>query len=108
MAESNTYDMPVMVGAGLVCLIAIGIFWYTRPEPVRPVPPAEPITTPLNAQAAPVVMVETSGTGKPGEGGPAIGGAVGGGMTSAPTAVGKSSGGGGPAPVGGAGPGRAN
>lgn len=108
MAETNTYDLPVMVGAGFVCLVAIGIFWYTRPEPVRPAPPAEPITTSLNAQAAPVVMVETSGSGKPGEGGPAVGGAVGG-MTSAPTAVGKSSGGGGPMPAGaGAGPGRAN
>ena len=67
MAEQNTYDLPVMVGAAVVGLIAIGLFWYMRPEPVAPAPPTVPVTAPLSAQAAPVAMVETSGSGKPGE-----------------------------------------
>lgn len=91
MAESslsNTYDMPVMVGAAVVGAIAIGLFFYMAREPIAPPAPTQPTSAPLNAAAAPVVMIETDGTGQAGNqqgGGPApIGG--------------------GPAPAGGAGP----
>lgn len=86
MAESssinNTYDMPVMVGAAVVGLIAMGIFYYTAREPVAPPKPIHPTDAPLNAQAAPVTMIDTSGSGGAAAGGP----------------------GGGPAPIGGIGP----
>jgi hypothetical protein len=93
MAETNAYDLPVIVGAAVVGLLAIGVFYYTARPAVAPPPPPEPILTPLTATAAPVGMVDTSGSGEaaqPGAGGPM---AMGGG----PTPVG-----GGPKPVGGA------
>jgi hypothetical protein len=97
MAQQNTYDLPIMVGAAIVGAIACGLFWYMRPEPVRPPAPTEPITTPLNAQAAPVTMVETNGSGKADQN-QAVGGPAGAGPV-----AGKLGGAGGPAA-----PGRAN
>ena len=92
MAEStspSTYELPVRVGAAVVGLIAIGLFWYMSEPGVAPPAPVQPTTAPLNAAAAPVVMIETSGSGAAAQqnsmGGPApIGGpapATGGGPT---------------------------
>jgi len=92
MAEStspSTYDMPVMVGAAVVGLIAMGIFFYTARDPVAPPKPVHPTDAPLNAQAAPVAMIDTSGSGAPAAAGP--GGAPIGGIGPV----------GGPAPAGG-------
>jgi hypothetical protein len=96
MAEStspSTYELPVRVGAAVVGFIAIGLFWYMSEPGVAPPAPVQPTTAPLNAAAAPVVMIETAGSGAAAQnpmGGPApIGG---------PAPVG------GPAPATGGGP----
>jgi hypothetical protein len=84
MSEQSNYDMPVMVGALVVGLIAVGIFWFTKPDPVQPPPPAEPVTTPINPQAIPTVMIDTDGKSDSQQGGlqgpaPAAGAGGGGG-----------------------------
>jgi hypothetical protein len=91
--SSSNYDMPVMVGAIVVGLIACGIFFYTKPEPIRPPAPPEPIFTPPTTAAASPVMIDTSGTGKTPEGGMASAapGVPGGGP--APTFAGNKGGG---------------
>jgi hypothetical protein len=66
MAEStipSTYELPIRVGAAVVAAIAIGLFYYMAREPVAPPKPVQPTTAALNAAAAPVVMIETSGSG---------------------------------------------
>ena len=82
MAEStspSTYELPVRVGAAVVGLIAIGLFWYMSEPGVAPSAPVQPTTAPLNAAAAPVVMIDTAGAGAAAAqpGGP-VGGPVGG------------------------------
>lgn len=88
--NTNNLDVPIMIGTGVICLIAIGICYWKQPEVIRPAPPAEPITTPLNAAAAPPAMMDTSGTGKAGE------------VNAAPSPAGGGGGAGSPAAVGGA------
>lgn len=96
MAQENSNDLPVIVGAVVVGLIAIGIFYFTKAEPVPAPTPATPVTGPLNAQAVAPVMIPTTGASeKPpaapaGEAGaaPAAGGGGGGGMTAVPTPLG--------------------
>jgi hypothetical protein len=94
MAEStspSTYELPVRVGAAVVGLIAIGLFWYMSEPGVAPPAPPQPTTAPLNAAAAPVVMIETSGSGSPTQQG-----AMGGTPLGGPAPIG-----GGPTPAGG-------
>jgi|SRR5688572_5104769 len=92
MAEStspSTYELPVRVGALVVGAIAIGLFAYMSEPGVAPPAPPQPTTAPLNAAAAPVVMIETSGSGAAANqsggpapiGGPTAAGAPGGGPT---------------------------
>ncbi|MEO7453597.1 MAG: hypothetical protein ABIV13_02405 [Fimbriimonadales bacterium] len=91
MAEStspSTYELPVRVGAAVVGAIAIGLFAYMSEPGVAPPAPAQPTTAPLNAAAAPVVMIETSGSGSAAQQNPMGGG---------PAPIG-----GGPTPAGGA------
>jgi hypothetical protein len=91
MAEStspSTYELPVRVGAVVVGLIAIGLFWYMSEPGVAPPAPVQPTTAPLNAAAAPVVMIETSGAGAPAAQPGAVGGPVGGPVGGGPTPAG--------------------
>lgn len=90
-ATQSSNDLPVMVGAVVVGLIATGIFFFMRKEPQAVSPPTKPITTPVATAAAATVMVETQGpiSGPNGQ----VGGAAGG--------QGATAGGGGPSVSGG-------
>jgi hypothetical protein len=85
--QENTNDMPVMVGALVVGLIACGIFFFMKKDPVAAPTATQPVKTPVNAQAVQPTMIETKGTlpdaaagggGAPGGGGAAAGPAAGG------------------------------
>ncbi|MFN8140657.1 MAG: hypothetical protein U0R49_12755 [Fimbriimonadales bacterium] len=77
--ESSGMDVPVMVGAAVVGLIALGIFYFTKADPVKPGAPVEPAKGAPTVTAAAPVMKDTKGTvGTDGGGGGAGGsGAVG-------------------------------
>jgi hypothetical protein len=80
-AEQNQYDMPIVVGAFVFGLIAIGVFFFMRGEPVLPPQPAEPVRTPIVVQPVQPTLVETSGPAFEGgqTGGSTSGGGGGGG-----------------------------
>lgn len=79
-SEQTQYDLPIVVGAAVFGLIAIGVFFFMRKDPVLPAQPAEPIRTPVVAQPVAPTMVETSGPeGDQQTGGSTSGGGGGGG-----------------------------
>jgi hypothetical protein len=90
--QESSNDLPVIVGAIVVGLIAVGIFFFMRKEPVPAPTPAEPVRAPLNAQAVTPRMIETNSEAAPPQGGGQQAGG-GGGLVGAP---------GGGAPGGGA------
>ncbi len=107
MAQENSNDLPVIVGAVVVGLIAIGIFYFTKSDPTPAPVPAAPVTGPLNAKAVAPVMVQTTGASEKPPAAPAGGssaapasGGGGGGMTATPTPLGGGGGGGGVSPGG--------
>ncbi|RMG23861.1 MAG: hypothetical protein D6724_07395 [Armatimonadetes bacterium] len=53
--------MPIVVGALVFGLIAIGVFFFMRKDPVLPPQPAEPVRTPVVVQPVQPTLVETSG-----------------------------------------------
>lgn len=94
-SEQTQYDLPIVVGAAVFGLIAIGVFFFMRNDPVLPAQPAEPIRTPVVAQPVAPTMIETSGpAGSQQQSGGAVGGSSRGGGS-----VGGSAGGGGEAPA---------
>lgn len=93
-SEQTQYDLPIVVGAAVFGLIAIGVFFFMRKDPVLPAQPAEPIRTPVVAQPVAPTMIETSGpagSNQQGSGAAVSGGSRAGG--------GASGGGGGEAPA---------
>jgi uncharacterized membrane protein YgcG len=97
-SEQTQYDLPIVVGAAVFGLIAIGVFFFMRKDPVLPAQPAEPVRTPVVAQPVAPTMVETSGPagnnqqgagGTVGGGSRAGGGATGGGGSEAPAVAGS-------------------
>lgn len=104
MAQENSNDLPVIVGAVVVGLIAIGIFYFTKAEHVPAPIPATPVTGALNAKAVAPMMIQTTGSSEKPPAAPAAdAGAAGasgggGGMTATPTPLGGSGGGGGVSP----------
>ncbi len=97
MAQHQTSnDLPVIVGAVVVGLIAIGIFYFTRAEPIPAPTPEQPVRGEPAATAAAPVMTNTKV--EPfdiQQGGMSGGGAMGGGVMggSAPTMGGAAGGG---------------
>ncbi len=86
----SSNDLPVIVGAAVVGLIAVGIFFFMRKEPIPAPVPEEPVRAALNAQAVTPRLIETKGEPEEaasGAGGQLIGGgAVGGGGGGGPSA----------------------
>lgn len=90
--QESGNDMPIMVGAIVVGLIACGVFFFMRQDPTPAPTPAEPVRAPLSAQAVTPTMIET--TGKPAEqqaGGTGLAGRSGGGAAG-PAVAGASGG----------------
>lgn len=71
-------DLPVIVGAVVVGLIAVGVFYFTRAEPIKPAPPVEPAKGAPTVTAGAPVMKDTKGVTGTGEAGGAAAGAAGG------------------------------
>jgi len=101
MAQETSNDLPVIVGAIVVGVIAVGIFYFMRAEPQPPAAPEQPVLTEPATQAVAPVMIDT--TAKPfGQQGGEIGAAGGGALpTSSPSPTGAAApgGGGGGGPV---------
>lgn len=103
MAQETSNDLPVIVGAILVGIIAIGIFYFMRAEPQPPAAPEQPVLTEPATQAVAPMMIDT--TAKPfgqeaGATGAGGGGAVPTGPSTAGAAAPGGGGGGGPTAVG--------
>lgn len=99
MAQETSNDLPVIVGAIVVGVIAIGIFYFMRAEPQPPAAPEQPVLTEPATQAVAPVMIDT--TAKPfGQQGGGTGAGGGGAVpTGGPSAAGAAGPGGGGGPV---------
>ncbi|MEM4408900.1 MAG: hypothetical protein QXI19_09180 [Candidatus Caldarchaeum sp.] len=92
MSQQSSNDLPIIVGALLVGLLFIIIFFFMRSTPMLPQPPTEPKRDPLNPQPVQIVQVDTAGVWKEGAGGtPAQAGTAGTAATGGlpPTGVGR-------------------
>ncbi len=69
MSQQPSNDLPIIVGALIVGLLTIIIFFFTRSTPTLPPAPEEPRKEPLNPQPVQIVQVDTAGTWKEGAGG---------------------------------------
>ncbi len=63
MAQENSgMDLPVIVGAVVVGLIAVVVFYFTKAEPVIPAAPVVPSKQMPTVTATAPVMKDTQGT----------------------------------------------
>ncbi|MCH8275377.1 MAG: hypothetical protein IH851_11365 [Armatimonadetes bacterium] len=62
MAQHTSNDLPVRVGAVVVGLIAVGVFYFMKHDAVKPLTPAEPTKEILNPLPVATVMIDTSGS----------------------------------------------
>ncbi|MCL6623435.1 MAG: hypothetical protein K6T17_02305 [Fimbriimonadales bacterium] len=70
MSQQSSNDLPVIVGALIVGLLACAVFFFMRSTPTLPPAPEEPRRDPLNPQPVQIVQVDTAGTWKEGAGAP--------------------------------------